>query len=202
MKEHNDLILELPNFIPESLCENIINKFDNYPHKMDGMVEYSNRKFVDKRLKDCKEVSIRSNVTSWYEEYHIFKKYVYMAIDLYKMCLKNEYKRDQPLHMFNIIPDITFRLSNDCLLMQKQTKGAKYAWHFDGGISSRDAFLVIMYLNTLEPDEGGCTEFFNGRKIKPECGKVMVCPASWTYPHCGNEIKGEYKYIMTAIMEL
>jgi hypothetical protein len=202
MKEHSDLILELPNFIPESLCENIINKFDNCPHKTDGMVEYSGRRFVDKRLKDSEEILIKSCVTSWYEEYFILKKYVYMAVDLYKMCLKNEYQHDQPVHMFNMLPTINVGISNNCLLMQKQARGAKYAWHYDGGIGSRDAFLVIMYLNTLEPDEGGCTEFFNGRKIKPECGKIMVCPASWTYPHSGNEIKGKPKYIVTAITEL
>ena len=54
----------------------------------------------------------------------------------------------------------------------------------------------IWYLNTV--DEGGETEFFNGRlKIKPEKGKLLIFPATWTYLHRGKmPISGD-KYILT-----
>jgi hypothetical protein len=82
--------------------------------------------------------------------------------------------------------------------IQKQKKGAQYKWHFDQESGILDSYLFgILYLNTLSEDEGGCTEFINGRKIRPECGKMLLSPANWTYAHCGNEVKSDSKYILT-----
>jgi hypothetical protein len=54
----------------------------------------------------------------------------------------------------------------------------------------------IWYLNTV--DEGGETEFFNGRiKIKPEKGKLLFFPSTWTYMHKGNMPISGNKYIVT-----
>src|SRR6056300_895035 len=115
--------------------------------------------------------------------------------------LQTDYNYNQVKHAFEAI--IHSPIDYDYTpTIQKQTKGSKYAWHFDGGLKSNKFLLVIVYLKTLEPHEGGCTEFDHGRKIKPECGKIMICPASWTYPHCGNEVKGETKYTLTTVVNL
>lgn len=37
----------------------------------------------------------------------------------------------------------------------------------------------------------------NGRKVKPEAGKVLVYPCSWTFPHTGAEVKYGSKYMCT-----
>ena len=54
----------------------------------------------------------------------------------------------------------------------------------------------MLYLNDI--DEGGETEFlYQGKKLKPEQGKVVIFPCGFTFPHRGNPIyKGE-KYIIT-----
>ena len=56
--------------------------------------------------------------------------------------------------------------------------------------------LSNVYLNDVE--EGGETEFlYQGVKLKPETGKLVIFPTSYMYPHRGNPIyKGE-KYIIT-----
>lgn len=56
-------------------------------------------------------------------------------------------------------------------------------------------FAYIMYLNTIE--EGGETVFHGNYKIKPTSGTVVIFPASWTYPHCGNIPISDDKYIIT-----
>ena len=195
MKEHNDLILELPNFLPDSLCEHLINKFKNDTNKRCGVIECGNEIIIDKTLKNCKEIILHPNNIEWLQEYNQCKKYVEKAMELYKTCLKREYDYNQTRHTFGNMPDCVLK-SEDSMSFQCQSRGSKYGWHYDGCIGSQSFLFMIIYLKTLEPHEGGCTEFINGRKIRPERGKIMICPASWTYAHCGNEVKSDYKYTL------
>src|SRR6056300_2014849 len=105
MKEHNDLILELPNFLPDSLCEHLINKFKNDPNKRCGVIEYGNKVYIDKTLKNSEEIMLNCNNIEWLQEYKQCKKYVEKAMELYKTCLKREYDYNQNMHTFGTIPD-------------------------------------------------------------------------------------------------
>jgi hypothetical protein len=53
-----------------------------------------------------------------------------------------------------------------------------------------------VYLNTLETDEGGTTEFVNRRSIRPETGKMTIFPTTWPFIHTGRLIKADAKYIL------
>jgi hypothetical protein len=73
-----------------------------------------------------------------------------------------------------------------------------HAWHAEAadiGSSSR-VMNYMLYLNDVE--EGGETEFlYQGVKLKPTAGSLVIFPTSYMYPHRGNPIyKGE-KYIIT-----
>lgn len=73
-----------------------------------------------------------------------------------------------------------------------------HAWHAEAadiGSSSR-VMNYMLYLNDV--DEGGETEFlYQGVKLKPTAGSLVIFPTSYMYPHRGNPIyKGE-KYIIT-----
>ena len=203
MKEHKDLILELPNFVPESLCKKMIEIFENAPNRKPGTVTYHDKDYVIPELKnsiDC--CPCAQCIPEAEHEYLEVRKFIEHAIDLYKLQLKNEYEYKQNKHTFEVI------LNNDMyfgeLGIQKQPRGGKYAWHYDydGGDGVGHFAVLMIYLNTLEPDEGGCTEFGNGRKVRPECGKVVIWPATWAYPHCGNEVTCESKYtIVTQIYQ-
>jgi len=54
----------------------------------------------------------------------------------------------------------------------------------------------IIYLNENE----SCTEFLNGRKIKPQFGKIAFFPSTWTYTHRCQPIKQGYKYVLTGFI--
>jgi len=85
-------------------------------------------------------------------------------------------------------------------------RGKKYEWHVDSYPGNRAGdvpFLqFILYLNTLEPGQGGKTKFINGRKVRPEVGKIVIFPRSWTFPHCGKKVKADYKYIIAGGVEI
>ena len=53
----------------------------------------------------------------------------------------------------------------------------------------------IFYLNAVEL--GGETEFYGNYSIKPTPGRLVIFPASWTYPHCGKMPLSNDKYILT-----
>jgi hypothetical protein len=54
----------------------------------------------------------------------------------------------------------------------------------------------MVYLNDVE--EGGETEFlYQGLKIKPEKGTLVVWPSSYTHVHRGNPPYSNDKYIIT-----
>ena len=64
----------------------------------------------------------------------------------------------------------------------------------------RDRTLVyILYLNTLNENEGGETEFlYQKTRFRPEENTMLIHPALFTHTHKGNTVLGEnYKYIIT-----
>lgn len=208
MKEHNDFILELPNFVPKELCERIIKKFEQCPHRHEvGKVYYNGNLEVIPELKNSMETCTCCDPNMKDEHCEIIK-YIKDAEDQYYLRLHNENNYKQLRHMLHslLVPQPTHEYVPT---IQRQPRGGKYRWHFDGSVCRHvnpnvkgfDYAIMMIYLNTLEPEEGGCTEFYHGRKIRPECGKVVIWPASWTYPHNGNEVKSDYKYTIVIQLE-
>ena len=193
MKEHNDFILELPNFVPETLCKTLIEKFENSPNSQGiGEVTYNGKTMVIPELKNSMEMCTCCEPIMKSEHEEIVK-YIKDAHKQYMIRLYNENIHDQLLHIFHSQLQST-PLHDYSPTIQRQPRGGKYGWHYDYDGSRKHFATLMIYLNTLEPEEGGCTEFYGGRKVRPECGKVVIWPATWAYPHCGNEVKAEYKY--------
>ena len=189
-----DLILEIPNFIPNFFCNHLIQKFELDNRKTDGVVIYDGKESVISDLKHTKDLSI-NRFCGWESEVNYMRDYIKKAVNEYYIYLSREFKYDQTKHTFHGILDMNLK---DCgLVIQCQYKSPKNAWHYDGGIGLTDFVRILVYLNTLNSGE---TEFGNGRKVKPECGKILIWPASWTYPHCGNEVVEDSKYILTTTL--
>jgi len=91
-------------------------------------------------------------------------------------------------------------LTFENIQIQKYTKSkGRYIYHNDFTCDwNTKKFRVITflwYLNTIE--NGGETEFWTTHKVKPEAGKLLLFPATWTYPHRGMIPVSDNKYIMT-----
>ena len=122
-------------------------------------------------------------------------------------------KSDMNLEIYNRFTSISDRYKIDTRLHPKQWPD-KYAWealrikkyernsgvfldHVDvGDYESARRFLVFfVYLNDVAL--GGETEFVDlDLKVTPECGTVLVFPATWEYVHRGNVPVDEDKYIL------
>jgi len=95
--------------------------------------------------------------------------------------------------------------TNDSFMIQKYTKQkGRYIYHNDFQSDYKNkkyrAITYLWYLNNVE--EGGETEFWGTHKIKPETGKLLLFPASWTFPHRGKMPISSDKYIITGWLYL
>lgn len=86
--------------------------------------------------------------------------------------------------------------------MQRTDPGGGYhIWHSEqeNGDRAERVLVYSLYLNTLDPEEGGETEFLYQRKrIRPEANTVLIWPATFTHAHRGNVVLGNRsKYIVT-----
>jgi len=84
--------------------------------------------------------------------------------------------------------------------IQRSDKGGYFNWHTDytEDPNERRILAIIVYLNDIDEENGGSTEFNSGRKVQPEVGKVLIFPTSDLHLHRGNTIiDGNSKYIMT-----
>jgi Rps23 Pro-64 3,4-dihydroxylase Tpa1-like proline 4-hydroxylase len=84
--------------------------------------------------------------------------------------------------------------------IQRTDSGQYYHWHIDGGSHefSYRQLVAIFYLNDVEDDHGGTTDFYHQDvKITPEAGKLILFPPFWTHKHRGAEVLCKKKYIAT-----
>jgi hypothetical protein len=83
--------------------------------------------------------------------------------------------------------------------IQRTRPGEFYHWHIDGGSHefSYRQLVAVWYLNDV-PGPGGETEFrFQGVKVRPEEGKLVLFPPFWTHEHRGVTVEAGVKYIAT-----
>ena len=98
--------------------------------------------------------------------------------DALNKCLTQYRDKYDAFKLFNKIDDTGFQI-------QRYLKNEGfYTYHHDFYIEHKKYRILtfLFYLNDVE--EGGETEFFYGKlKVKPETGKCVLFPASWTFPH-------------------
>jgi hypothetical protein len=89
--------------------------------------------------------------------------------------------------------------------LQKYMRGSGGYHHWHSEIYPQNAscdslhrvLLWMVYLNDV--DEGGETEFlYQGRKIAPRKGRLVIAPAGFTHTHRGNVAVSGDKYIATS----
>jgi hypothetical protein len=105
--------------------------------------------------------------------------------------------RDQ----YQMLEEISPHSAKGMMLQRTDPRGGYHIWHVENmGRSSADRVLAYMlYLNDV--DEGGETEYlYQGLRVEPRQGRLVIWPAAWTHPHRGNPIYQGHKYIITGWM--
>lgn len=88
-------------------------------------------------------------------------------------------------------------------IQKTKVGGGYHVWHYENSHQSvlRRVLVYCLYLNDVE--EGGETEFlYQGRRIKPKKGTLMIFPAYFTHTHRGNPPISNEKYLLNGWIEL
>jgi len=101
---------------------------------------------------------------------------------------------------FSILKDV--RLHSYDMKIQKTGPGEGYhVWHFEQGSEEHTSrcLVFILYLNSLNPENAGETEFlYQQKRILPKENTMVFWPAAFTHTHRGNPVHGDVnKYIIT-----
>lgn len=181
-----EYIYEIENVLSKELCEKLIDKFKKDDRKHQSQTLGGLNRGVRKST-----ILHFSGLDDWKELDDVMFKVFSKALNEY-----NEYVTQYTL------PDSTASLFSDVkdegYFIQEFRSGDFYKWHRDDhavGQVPRN-FTMLLYLNTLEEDQGGCTEFWCGKKVRPKQGKMLIFPSVWTYVHRGAPVKnGGVKYV-------
>jgi len=184
----NSFIFEIPNSLPESLCDDMIYMYELEDNKYDG-ITFSG---VNKNIKDTTDLVMPKNNILWEKVENILNIQLSKGLTEYmKILNKEEYSR------YHVLDECKLTVDSFMLQKYKKCKG-RYIYHNDSR-NDCDKYRVITFIWYLnDVTDGGETEFFGGEiKIKPEKGKLVLFPASWTFPHRGKMPISNDKYIIT-----
>jgi hypothetical protein len=187
-----EFIYECEDVFPVSFCNRVIEKFEKSDLKIIGRTstnrdgENPAKKSTDIRIYDEPE---------WVEEEKYFHVMIRKAMKNYetfllKMDVDDEVKEQmsQALKNTHIYPP----------QIQRTEPGQYYHWHHDQTYPPCwKLFTYIIYLNDVEKDSGGTTDFSCGKIIQPKAGKIVFFPSTWTYFHRGKILEKGVKYIAT-----
>jgi hypothetical protein len=184
-----EFIYECEDVFPVSFCNRVIEKFEKSDLKFKGIVGSglsTSKKSTDVRIYDEPE---------WVEEEKYFNDTIRKAMKNYetfllKMDVDDEVKKEMSGYLMNthIYPP----------QIQRTEPGEYYHWHNDQGYPPCwQLFTYIIYLNDVEKNSGGTTEFSCGKTIQPKVGKIVFFPCTWTYFHRGKTLEKGVKYIAT-----
>ena len=193
----NNFIFEDHNAIPTSLCNDIINRFENDNHKYNGYVYRGKEKMVVKHAKDSMDLKI-TGVPEWNNIDILLSKYISQSVKRYFKHLTNKFNGEKLDCIMNFS---NYNLNDNGYMISRINKCSKYIWHHDddlfGVLNFTPMLNVLIYLNTIEESMGGATEFINDRKVQPEVGKILFFPCSWICLHSGQYVRCD-KYIVTS----
>ena len=183
-------IHEEPNVLPKTFCKELIEKFESDSRKEEGI---TNGGSVHK-VKKCTDLKI-ALYADWGLECNRIEKAFNTAFRNYQNNLKLNVFGEEKAHIVDQLfnnPNIT----RTGFLMGRYGVGGHFNWHIDSNLHGDRICNFIIYLN----DHEACTEFLNGKKIKPETGKIIFFPTTWVHTHCGQPVEKGNKYIITGFV--
>ena len=196
---YNSKIFINEKSLSTDLCIEIINKFDMSDKSYKGYVQ----KGVDLQIKDTKDLVVDRMDKEWSEIHKTLDRELKYNIANYLKSMNDieDFKKEYNNSVYDdykiFLPE---DLSSEFFMVQKYTKNiGRYIYHNDFRLDFNTkmgrAITFLWYLNDVEM--GGETVFEGKYKIKPETGKLILFPSSWTYPHCGKMPISDNKYIIT-----
>ena len=186
-----DLIYELKDALPKEICDIIIERYKKDSNKQPSKIGYEG--VVNEGVRKSMVLPF-SGVREWKDVdtiiYDVINRGIVKYIEHVKHVLSKNVTDDNIIVKESIAKYFE-NLSDEGYFVQEYTMGGFYNWHVDSFKTKGKARTMsfVLYLNTLEPDEGGCTDFVLGNSIRPEAGKLLIFPSDWMYIHRSAVVK-------------
>lgn len=186
-----DFIGLYENVYPDGFCNHMIEEFERL--LASGMCgNRQNSENVSKRMKQDEFFSLNfrnHNPSPFNGE---------CSMDIFWNGLQECY--DQYSSEYDVLKDIPIHCTT--AKMQKSNPGSGYhIWHCEqnSGDMANRALTYILYLNTLDENGAGETEFlYQKLRVPPKHNSLVIWPAAYTHTHRGNVVHGsKSKYIIT-----
>jgi len=185
----NTFIKVYDNALTDEFCRDVCRKMDSDDRKKLGV--FGKDKKSDPNFKTSLDLHI-SRLPEWKDEDEIF----FLSISQFLKKYQDDIQTATSGKFSYGDPDDYF--SDTGYQVKVYNPGGHYDWHSDYAINDYSgvrALTFIWYLN--EDFDEGETEFFNGEKIIPKTGRLLIFPANWIYVHRGCTVKTNNKYIGT-----
>jgi hypothetical protein len=184
--------------LSKEICNDVIQMFEQQDEKHPGFTIGG----VATDVKDTFDYVIDKNNPKWYKYYNLLYSELQRNIKEYIKSLNkddfiNNNDQNTKHTQYNFFEK---ELSFKTFQVQRYIKNTgRYIYHNDFAwdfVNKKHRVITfIWYLNDVE--EGGETAFNGTTFVKPETGKLVLFPATWTYPHCGRVPISSNKYIIT-----
>ena len=206
-----DLIWEVPNSLPDTLCDDLVNFFEEEKELQYQGVTAGG---VNTNIKDSVDLKMNSKVCPELDD-RLFQVVTKDNDDYVQKIAEALYPEDLRHLVTNCM------MSDTGYQIQKTVKDGFYRWHNDFDVSpvlDTIPSLDTPSLNDRWPDvgteerlytfiyylsddfEGGRTQFyFNGdiHSVNPEKGKALWFPSNTLYTHRGEPVVSGEKYLVT-----
>jgi hypothetical protein len=196
---HSSYIYINNKSLSKSLCDKIIELYNLDDKKYDGITKTG----VDKNVKDTRDLIITNDI-EWIKIKRALQKELIDNLKNYieKLDDKHDYLNENQNtdSIFINFIDFSYLSEVNTFMIQKYNKNiGKFVYHNDYHIDFEERkhriITFLWYLNDVY--EGGETVFSGKYAVKPTTGKLVLFPATWSYPHCGKVPISNDKYILT-----
>jgi hypothetical protein len=188
---HKDFIATYSDVYPEGYCSHLIKTFDDL--EADG-AGWNRIQSDNSPAHTKKDHQINLNIGVHHGKPFTGGNHVTIFFDNLQKCYEEYSSR------YSVLQHVKIRATS--MKMQKTPPGGGYhVWHAEqgNGNQSERAVVYMLYLNTLEPESAGETEFlYQQTRLRPVENTMILWPAAYTHAHRGNTVFGNTsKYIVT-----
>ncbi|MCL1037668.1 2OG-Fe(II) oxygenase [Shewanella submarina] len=215
-----DFIEVYPNALPDEFCDRLIETFDKHQGVTPGHtghgVDPEKKLSMDLMLDAHRELDgVRNELLQYTLATSVdyFNKYPLAMMGAVAVQVADEAGKPVTLTPENFeqlgrprteaLIRYLYRSGTINIQKYEQAKGGYPHWHSEQfpqaghNEALHRVVLYMFYLNDVE--EGGETEFFyQGRKVRPTKGTMVIAPAAFTHSHRGNKPLSGDKYIATS----
>ncbi len=188
-----NFIFEMEDFISKELCGEIISMFENEPRKLQSLISTSTGNVLDLERRNSLQIHLK-DMKRFENINTLLRRKMRDALDIYKNEFCNYFKSygENPKFINHVIFSKK-KIEFTDFIVQRVKPETHFRWHTDEG--ENIGHTCIIYLNDLDVDDGGATEFACGRKVQPKAGKLLLFPGGWSNVHRGCLVH-KHKYII------